>query len=160
MFKILQIIFFAQPEIVARLQKDEMRYLSQRITVIYVLKPLELDETGRYINFRLVKAGSKSLPQFNDEAIRLIYNASKGCPRLINIICDRCMLILYSRGGTVADRSTARAALKELNIALLAPKKKMLPRTVYIALSVAAAILLMLFWWDFMTLYKIVFSHP
>ncbi len=158
--KILQIILFAQPEITGRLQKDELRYLSQRITVICILKPLDLDEVARYVSYRLFKAGSKGLLKFNEDATKLIHSASKGYPRLINIICDRCMLVLYSQSRTTANRSTVKTALKELNIALLTGRKKRLSKTVYILLSVASLVLLMLFWWDFFTLYRLVLSHP
>jgi general secretion pathway protein A len=158
--KILQIVFFAQPEIIARLQSDTMRYLSQRITIVYALKPLDLDEVGRYISYRLFKAGSKALPDFGEDAIKLIHSGSKGYPRLINILCDRCLLILYSQSRTVATRSTVKTALKEMNIALLMDRKKRMPGAVYIILSVAALALLILFWWDFMTLYKTAFTHP
>ena len=158
--KVLQIVLFAQPEIMKRLAEDEMRYLSQRITVIYVLKPLESGEVSRYVGFRLFTAGSKGLPRFNDDALKIIHRASEGCPRLINVLCDRCMLILYSTSGTNVTRAIARAAGKEMNIAILRGRRKKLSATVYVVLSIAAALLLMLFWWDFATLYRVVFSQP
>ena len=60
--KIIRIILFAQPELVDKLKKPDMRYLSQRITVTYRLKPFSESEVGRYINYRLVKAGQGVSP--------------------------------------------------------------------------------------------------
>jgi general secretion pathway protein A len=151
--KMLQIVFFAQPEIIGRLQRDSMRYLSQRLTVIYELNSLEIDEVGRYVSYRLFKAGSRALPEFSDGAVKIISIASGGCPRLINILADRCMLILYSRSKAVVNRAIARAALRELNIVLLVGRKKRLPKRIYVILSVAALLLLILF----VTIGKVVF---
>ncbi|MBA4418139.1 MAG: hypothetical protein C0392_09555 [Syntrophus sp. (in: bacteria)] len=159
--KILHIIFFAQPEIVARLQGDNLKYLSQRITVTYELKPLDLEEVGLYINFRLFKAGSKAFPQFRDGAVKLIHRASKGYPRLINVICDRCILLLYSQSKNVVTKNLAETALKEQNITLSKEKGAGLSKIVFIAaLSASACALLMLFWWEFIILYKTLFSNP
>ena len=88
--KILHVILFAQPEIIQRLVEPAMRYLAQRITVIYRLRPLAQDEISLYIHHRLLKAGSRGFVQFTDEAVKEIYQASLGCPRLINVLGDRC----------------------------------------------------------------------
>ncbi len=117
--KILHIVLFAQPELTERLKEEQLRYLTQRITVVYVLKPLTLEEVGPYINYRLIKAGSKGTPGFSPEAVRRIFIASKGYPRLVNIIADRCLLGLYARSGTTVDEAVAEEALKEQNISVL-----------------------------------------
>ena len=41
--------------------------------------------------------------EFQDKAIRLIHIASKGYPRLINYICDRCLLVLYAQSTHTVD---------------------------------------------------------
>lgn len=156
--KMLQIVFFAQPEIVERLKRESMRYLSQRITVIYELDSIKPSETGQYLNYRLFKAGSKGLLQFNADAVRIISVSSKGYPRLINILAHRCMLILYSRSRAVVNRAIAKAALKEANIALLTHRKKVLSAGMCIILSYAVFILLMLLWQDLVALYKMLAS--
>jgi general secretion pathway protein A len=118
--KILHIILFAQLELTERLKEEYLKYLTQRITVMYILKPLTVEEVGPYIAYRLVKAGSKGSPSFLPEAVRRIFIASKGYPRLVNIIADRCLLALYARSGTAVDEKVVEEALKEQNIAVLA----------------------------------------
>ncbi len=90
--KILRIVLFAQPELIEKMRDPSTRHLAQRITVTYKLKPFSERDVRRYIAYRLIKAGSKGIPSFKKGAVRLIYKASNGYPRLINILCDRCML--------------------------------------------------------------------
>jgi general secretion pathway protein A len=159
--KTLHIVFFAQPEIVGRLQQERMKYLAQRITVTYDLKPLDLEEVGLYINYRLVKAGSKAFPQFRHAAVKVIHEGSRGYPRLVNVISDRCMLLLYTQSRNVVTRGIARTALKEQNLALTKTKYVGLSKIVFTAaISAAICALLSLFWWDFIILYRVLFSDP
>lgn len=122
--KILRIILFAQPELVEKLKEPAMRYLAQRITVTYQLKPFNERDVRAYIGYRLVKAGARGSPSFTKGAARLIYEASRGYPRLVNILCDRCMLALYAQSKSVVDTKIVSAILKEENISLAAAHQK------------------------------------
>lgn len=122
--KIIRIVLFAQPELVEKLKKPNMRYLSQRITVTCRLKPFSESEVGSYINYRLVKAGSRGLPSFKKSAVKLIYEASGGYPRLVNILSDRCMLALYGRSKESVDRRTVADVLNEENVSLASVTKR------------------------------------
>ncbi len=121
--KILHTVFFAQPEFLERLKDPRLRHLSQRITVTYGIKPLSYNEVKSYINYRLFKAGSKGPLAFQDRAIRLIHIASKGYPRLINYICDRCLLVLYARSTHTVDAQAVSKVLAEESIPLSSVKK-------------------------------------
>ena len=129
--KIIRIILFAQPELVEKLHEQRMRYLSQRITITYGLKPFTEREVGLYIGYRLVRAGSRGSPRFKKRAIRLIYEASQGYPRLVNILSDRCMLALYARSGESVDRRIMAEVLKEENISLSAMRRSFFSARVY-----------------------------
>jgi general secretion pathway protein A len=120
--KIIRIILFAQPELVEKLKEPRMRYLSQRITITYRLKPFSERDVGLYIAYRLVKAGSKGVPSFKKNAIKLIYEASHGYPRLVNILSDRCMLVLYTKSKNIVDKQVVADVLKEENISLASVK--------------------------------------
>jgi general secretion pathway protein A len=144
--KILHIILFAQPEVVARLSEPAMRYLAQRITVIYRLRALSEDEIFLYINHRLLRAGSKGFVQFTDDAVKEIYLTSQGCPRIINVICDRCLLYLYSQSKRIVDGAVVRSVLKEESQTLMQKKTKHRLRAVYaIAACIALFLLAILF---------------
>jgi len=86
---LLTLIMLAQPEIneiIARLKQFE-----QRIAIRYHLTPLDEAETGRYITYRLQKAGAKRA-LFSQEALQLVWQHAQGVPRIINTLCDLCLL--------------------------------------------------------------------
>lgn len=97
--KLLQIILLGQPELRARLEEHRLRQLRQRITVRYHLGPLRFDELEAYIQFRLRMAGANGRPQFTTPALWRVQRYSRGIPRLVNALCDKCLL-----AGFVARR--------------------------------------------------------
>ncbi len=94
--KLLNIFFVGQSEFIKVLNDEGNRALKHRITVNYHIKPLTDKETGMYIRHRLKIAGAKR-NIFSFVSIKQIYEYSKGCPRIINILCDMALLIGYSR---------------------------------------------------------------
>jgi len=117
--KIIHTVLFAQTEFMDILHKPEMKNLSQRITVVYKLKSFSEKETRAYITFRLYKAGSKGSLNFSDAAVQLIHKASQGCPRLINMICDRCLLVLYSQSKNIVTEQIVESVLNDESILFL-----------------------------------------
>lgn len=93
--KLLQIVLVGQLELKRKLEQPDLRQLNQRISIRYRLKPLTYEETKRYVEHRLFVAGSNSSATFTDEAYRNIYDYSSGVPRLVNLICERCLLAAY-----------------------------------------------------------------
>ncbi|HEY6008736.1 MAG TPA: peptidoglycan-binding protein, partial [Geobacteraceae bacterium] len=67
-----------------------------RITVRYHLRPMDFADTVAYIEHRLEVAGGKGGVAFSRGALRLLYRAARGIPRLVNVICDRVLLIGYA----------------------------------------------------------------
>lgn len=120
--KILHTVFFAQPEFLDKLKDPAMRHLSQRITVTYRIEPLTFAEAKAYINYRLFKAGAKGPLEFQDRAMKLIYTASRGYPRLINYICDRCLLVLYAKSSFSVDGHVVSKVIIEESIPLSTTK--------------------------------------
>lgn len=120
--KILHTVFFAQPEFLDKLKDPAMRHLSQRITVTYRIEPLTFAEAKAYINYRLFKAGAKGPLEFQDRAMKLIHTASRGYPRLINYICDRCLLVLYAKSSFSVDGHVVSKVIIEESIPLSTTK--------------------------------------
>jgi general secretion pathway protein A len=113
--KLLQIILIGQPELAQMLARPELRQLNQRITARYNLEPLNLDETGAYIHHRLQVAGmSPERVIFPRSVVRGIHRATRGIPRVINVLCDRMLLGAYGRNRTRADNDMLRLALREV----------------------------------------------
>jgi len=88
----------AQPEIKDIIKR--IKQLDQRIAIRHHLKPLDQTETVHYIGFRLQRAGAKSL-LFTDEALQCIWQDTQGVPRLINTLCDLCLLEGYATGASI-----------------------------------------------------------
>jgi general secretion pathway protein A len=93
--KLLQIVLLGQPELRQRLNDHRLRQLRQRITVRYHLRSLTRVEVAQYIQHRLLVSGAKGIPYFTPPAIWRIYRYSSGIPRLINAVCDKCLLAGY-----------------------------------------------------------------
>jgi type II secretory pathway predicted ATPase ExeA len=92
--KLLNIVFFGLPEIEDCLALDEP--LAQRVAVKFHLKSFTVETTLSYIKHRLQIAGARRM-LFSSEAVQLIYRYAGGVPRLINTICDNCLLEAYLR---------------------------------------------------------------
>jgi general secretion pathway protein A len=84
---LIQLMLVGQPELKTKLQQPGHIPFAQRIAVNFFLSGLTKKETKSYIFYRLEKAGGR-LDIFNQEAIDIIYEASKGIPRSINLLCD------------------------------------------------------------------------
>ncbi len=113
--KLINIFFIGQQEFNDTILRPENKAILQRITVNYSLQPLNGIETGEYIQYRLNAAGASKLI-FNYGAIHEIFLFSKGCPRLINIICDRALLTGYVKENQVIDADIIKECAKELRI--------------------------------------------
>ncbi len=112
--KLIQIVLSGQPEFVKILKKKEMRQLSQRITVRYHLQPMDFQDTVDYVNHRLKVAGGRGGIIFSKRALRRIYRYSRGLPRLINVACDRALLVGYTRDTARISSRIAAAGIKDL----------------------------------------------
>ncbi|MBN2644964.1 MAG: AAA family ATPase [Desulfuromonadaceae bacterium] len=96
--KLLQIVLFGQPELDERLSGRALRQLRQRIGFSYRLQPLDYATTRGYLQHRLYLAGYRGAPLFSTRAERQLFKASKGIPRLINILAHKALLAAYGRG--------------------------------------------------------------
>ncbi len=114
--KLLQIIIVGQPELREKLKRSELRQLNQRITVRYHLESLNYEETEAYIQNRLFVAGGMGAVRFTSSALKAIFEASKGIPRIINIICDRTLTAAFVEEKREIDVDTVKKALEELEM--------------------------------------------
>ncbi|MDR2812302.1 MAG: AAA family ATPase [Puniceicoccales bacterium] len=125
--KLLHIVLVGQPELKQKLRKQSMRQLRQRISVYHDLKPLSFMDMKNYIQHRISLAKKEEqqkkkfqiyreqIPMFSFFALRKIYTASKGIPRVINNICDKALIsafIDYSMKVRIKD---VKRALQDIN---------------------------------------------
>jgi general secretion pathway protein A len=112
--KLLQIVLMGQPELRDRLNDPVLRQLRQRITVRYHLSPLKRGEVGQYVQHRLAVSGSKGSPRFTMAALWRVFCYSQGIPRLVNAVCDKCLLAGFvEQRGRIDFRLVGRA-IREL----------------------------------------------
>ncbi len=112
--KLLQIVLMGQPEFRDRLNDPGLRQLRQRITVRYHLRPLNRSEVGQYVQHRLSVSGAKKGPHFTGPALWRVYSYAKGIPRLVNALCDKCLLTGYVRNRSHIDFNLVGNAIREL----------------------------------------------
>ena len=112
--KLLLIILVGQPELRDLLDDHELRQLRQRINISCHIRPLGRRETLDYIAHRISVASNRPQSLFTPSALKGIYAFSKGVPRLINIICDRALLVAYSRQRKKVSARHVATAVREL----------------------------------------------
>lgn len=112
--KLLQIVLVGQPEIRAKLELPELRQLKQRIALRCQIPPLTATETRDYIRTRLRIAGATDLGLFTERALGRIADYTRGVPRLVNIVCDHCLLIGYADQQRRIDRDIVEEAIDYL----------------------------------------------
>jgi len=112
--KLMQILLVGQPELRAKLDLPELRQLKQRIGLRCHIAPLSAEESRLYIRHRLRIAGAADAGIFTDGAIQKIADYSGGTPRVINIVCDHCLLSGFADSKKRIDAGTVKEAIEYL----------------------------------------------
>jgi len=110
--KLLQLVIMSQMELLPKLKK--IRNFMDRVSLIYILNPLDERETGEMINFRLRQAGydgEQSL--FTQEAIKKIYQYTQGYPRQIAMLCHKAMEYLIMGNRELVTGAVIEALILE-----------------------------------------------
>ncbi|WP_068544963.1 ExeA family protein [Thalassotalea crassostreae] len=111
--KLLQVVLFAQPELDQRLNEQKFRQLKQRISFSYKLRAMTAHEVSHYIEHRLRVAGYKGNDLFTHSICKKIAKASKGIPRLVNVICHKVLMLTYGQGKYQASAKDIKLAIKD-----------------------------------------------
>ena len=112
--KLIQIVLLGQNELKELLAAPSLKQLDERITVRYDLRPLDRKDIQGYVEHRLVIAGGRGNLRFTSGSIAKIYAYSQGNPRRINAICDRALLIAYSKNMHTISKGTVTEAVNDL----------------------------------------------
>lgn len=111
--KLLQLILFAQPEILPRLAGDELRALADRITLHITLRYFDVAECRSYINHRLHHAGNRMGDLFSADAVANLAQASLGLTRRLHILADKALLAAYVEGASRVEWAHVVRAIAE-----------------------------------------------
>ena len=94
--KLVNVVLVGQPELAERLNDPSLRQLKQRIILRAALAPLDLKSTASYIAARLRVAGVVPTDVFTKDAVGAIFEASRGIPRIIGVVCENALLAGYA----------------------------------------------------------------
>lgn len=108
--KLMQVVLFGQPELDRKLAQPDLRQLLQRITFQHRMGGLREDEVGAYVAHRLAVAGFAGRSLLSPPALRTLHRASRGLPRLINVLMHKALLLAYGEGHWLVDRQHVRDA--------------------------------------------------
>jgi len=112
--KVLRIILVGQPELNEKLNSQGLLSLVQRVRLRFHLTALSKAETNAYIDHRLEVAGSQGRRIFAADTYATIYKYTGGVPRLINTLCDTCLMAAYSQDSDSVTAAELNAAIREL----------------------------------------------
>jgi general secretion pathway protein A len=111
-FKLLQLIVLAQMELLPRIKRIKNFY--DRITLKYIINPLDEVETDEMIRFRLLQAGLESnRVLFTEDATRLIHEHTQGYPRRISILSHNALENIVMKDRKIVDASVVKEILSK-----------------------------------------------
>jgi hypothetical protein len=114
--KLVEIVLAGLPSLERKFQTPDFESLSQRAVVRCWVEPLDLENTEAYIRYRLDVVGAPNPQMFSDEALERVHHSSRGIPRLINIVCERTLLIGYVEEEQVLKAPHVDQAVADLNL--------------------------------------------
>lgn len=109
---VFALILTGQPELRRRLRLKKYEAIAQRLDMVYHLHGLTQDETTAYIRQQMQQTGA-TLPVFSDQAIRAIYRASQGLPRLVNHLCTQSLYAAAPQKSEVIDEGHVQSVLAD-----------------------------------------------
>lgn len=111
-YKLLQLIIMAQMELLPRVKK--IRNFMDRVSLKYIINPLDEIETKEMIEFRLKQAGYNGRRiLFSLEAIKRIYEFSQGYPRKISLLCHNALEKLVMEGREMVNEDLIDTLITE-----------------------------------------------
>lgn len=120
--KLLQIVIVGQLNLLDVLHKAELRQLDQRISIRCSLKALTREEVEAYVTHRLWVARGSTSVTFTPKAFDLVHAMSGGVPRMINLMCDRALMVGCEKQTSRISEEHVVAAAAQLGIEV--PKNK------------------------------------
>ncbi len=119
--KLIQLVLLGQPDLDTKLERPEIRQLLQRITFSEYMGPMHLERVPAYLTHRMRCAAideSTDTGVFEPAAAKLIAQYSRGTPRMINVLANKCLMLAFgenthrvnSRHVHIAARDTPAIA--------------------------------------------------
>jgi general secretion pathway protein A len=111
--KLLQVVIVGQLNLLDILNKPDLRQLDQRISIRCSLMPLGREECEAYVTHRLWVARGSTSVTFTPKAFNLVHAVSGGVPRVINLLCDRALMVACEQQTSrISEEHVVAAAAK------------------------------------------------
>ncbi len=110
--QLLQLVLLGQPQLRDMLQRPELLQFTQRVSSDFHLRPLVQEETDAYISHRLAVAGGHNR-LIAPDARRLVFDASGGVPRVINVLCDTALVYAFASSEQQVTEGTVQKVLAD-----------------------------------------------
>lgn len=124
--KLMQVVLFGQPELNQKIAQPELRQLRQRITFSYNLQQMDTDQIYQYVRHRLKVAGHSGKEVFSKPVCRALKIASRGTPRVVNILSHKALMLAFGEGITTVTEKHIQYAAKDTEAAFAIPKPRWL----------------------------------
>jgi len=112
--KLLQVVLVGHPELLDKLGRRDLYQLDQRVGVRCRLEPLSARDTYRYVEHRLRVAGLVGALPFTRAALVEMYGATRGIPRVINLVSDRALARAFSARAEEVTPVHVKGAVRDV----------------------------------------------
>ena len=112
--KLLQVVLVGHPELLDKLGRRELYQLDQRVGVRCRLEPLSARDTSRYVEHRLRVAGLVGALPFTRAALAELYRATRGIPRVINLVSDRALARAFAARAEEVTPVHVKGAVRDI----------------------------------------------
>lgn len=110
--EVLQLVLIGQPELRDLVSRPEMRQFAQRVAASYHLTAMDLKTVRGYIPHRMKVAGCEKRI-FTAPAVSMIFDLTKGVPRLVNQLCDLAMVYAFTKGKQLVTPAILQQVLDD-----------------------------------------------
>ena len=118
--KLLNVVLVGQQELADRLNDPSLRQLKQRVVLRCVLAPLDLRHRRLPTSRRACGWPAPSPSDvFTKDAVVAIYEASRGIPRTIGVICENALLAGYAAQKKPVDWPVVADVCRDLDLPIV-----------------------------------------
>ena len=110
--ELVHLVLVGQPELRDIIRRPDLKQFAQRVAASFHLKAMDAETVRGYINHRMTKAGART-EVFSERACKLVHKATGGVPRLVNQLCDFCLVYAYSDGQGEVKLETVQRVLDD-----------------------------------------------
>ena len=109
----VRLVLAGSAELEERLASPKLESLQQRIAARCYLQPFNREETSLLICQQIQRAGGAAT-LFTPEALKAVYSATDGVPRLVNQVCDHALVLSAVGGHTQIGAEAIEEAWSDL----------------------------------------------